>query len=40
MALGVLGHRLIIRPESEVEGKTAAQVVREVVDSVPVLETT
>ncbi len=40
VALGVLGHRLIIRPESEVEGKTAAQVVREVVDSVPVLETT
>jgi MoxR-like ATPase len=40
VALAVMGHRLIIRPEAEVEGKTAAQVVREVLDSVPVLETT
>src|SRR5262245_55328029 len=39
IALGVLGHRLIIRPEAEVEGKTPAQVVREVVESVPVLQT-
>jgi MoxR-like ATPase len=38
IALGVLGHRLIIRPEAEVEGKTTAEVVREVLQSVPVLE--
>jgi MoxR-like ATPase len=39
MALGVLGHRLIIRPEAEVEGKTARDVVAEVLQSVPVLKT-
>jgi MoxR-like ATPase len=39
VALGVLGHRLIIKPEAEVEGKTARDVVREVLESVPVLET-
>jgi MoxR-like ATPase len=38
VALGVLGHRLIIKPEAEVEGKTARDVVREVLESVPVLE--
>jgi MoxR-like ATPase len=38
MALGVLGHRLIIRPEAEVEGKTVKQLVRDIVESVPVLE--
>ena len=38
VALGVLGHRLIIRPEAEVEGKTVADVVRELLASVPVLE--
>jgi MoxR-like ATPase len=38
MALSVLGHRLIIRPEAEVEGKTVKQVVRDIVESVPVLE--
>ncbi len=38
IALGVLGHRLIIRPEAEVEGKRVADVVRELLDSVPVLE--
>jgi MoxR-like ATPase len=38
VALGVLGHRLIIRPEAEVEGKRVADVVRELLDSVPVLE--
>jgi MoxR-like ATPase len=36
MALSVLGHRLIIRPEAEVEGKTVKQVVREIIESVPV----
>jgi MoxR-like ATPase len=40
VALGVLGHRLIIRPEAEVEGKHVADVVRELLDTVPVLETT
>jgi len=39
VALGVLGHRLIIRPEAEVEGKQVADVVRELLASVPVLET-
>jgi len=38
VALGVLGHRLIVRPEAEVEGKQVADVVRELLDSVPVLE--
>ncbi|HYT94037.1 MAG TPA: MoxR family ATPase [Gemmataceae bacterium] len=40
VAAGVLSHRLIIRPEAEVEGKAAADVVREVLDTVPVLEAT
>jgi MoxR-like ATPase len=39
VAAGVLGHRLIIRPEAEVEGKRAVDVVRELLESVPVLET-
>jgi MoxR-like ATPase len=39
VAMGVLGHRLIIRPEAEVEGKTVADVVRELLSSVPVMET-
>ena len=38
VAPGVLGHRLIIRPEAEVEGKHALDVVRELLDTVPVLE--
>ena len=38
VALSVLGHRLIVRPEAEVEGKTVKQIVREIVESVPVLE--
>jgi MoxR-like ATPase len=38
VAPGVLGHRLIVRPESEVEGKRALDVVRDLIDSVPVLE--
>jgi MoxR-like ATPase len=40
VALGVLGHRLIVRPEAEVEGKRVADVVRELIDSVPVFEET
>ena len=38
VALGVLGHRLIIRPEAEVEGKSVTEVVRELLDTVPVIE--
>jgi MoxR-like ATPase len=40
VALGVLSHRLIIRPEAEVEGKRVADVVLDLLNSVPVLETT
>ncbi len=39
VAQGVLGHRLIIRPEAEVEGKQAADVIRELLTMVPVLKT-
>lgn len=38
VAHGVLAHRLIIRPEAEVEGKLVAEVVREILAAVPVLE--
>lgn len=38
VAQGVLGHRLIIRPEAEVEGKQVADVVKELLDTVPVME--
>jgi MoxR-like ATPase len=38
VAAGVLAHRLIVRPEAEVEGKTSLDVVREVLETVPVLE--
>jgi MoxR-like ATPase len=40
MALGVLGHRLLVRPEAEVEGKQVGEVIAELLNSVPVLETT
>jgi MoxR-like ATPase len=36
VALSVLGHRLIVRPEAEVEGKTVKEIVREVIAAVPV----
>jgi MoxR-like ATPase len=36
----VLGHRLIIRPEAEVEGKQVADVIQELLEAVPVLEKT
>jgi MoxR-like ATPase len=39
VAKGVLSHRLIIRPEAEVEGKQVSDVVQELLDSVPVMET-
>jgi MoxR-like ATPase len=38
VALGVLGHRLIIRPEAEVEGKRVADVILELLQTVPVME--
>jgi MoxR-like ATPase len=37
IAAGVLGHRLIVRPEAEIEGKRSVDVVRELLDAVPVL---
>ena len=39
IALGVLGHRLIIRPEAEVEGKHVADIVSDLLNTVPVMET-
>jgi MoxR-like ATPase len=39
VTLGVLGHRLMIRPEAEVEGKSVQDVVADVLETVPVLET-
>jgi MoxR-like ATPase len=38
IAVGVLGHRLIVRPEAEVEGKRAADIIHELLDTVPVME--
>jgi MoxR-like ATPase len=38
VAISVLGHRLILKPEAEVEGKTIRQVVREILQSVVVME--
>ncbi len=39
VAKGVLGHRLILRPEAEIEGRKTADVIRDLIQSVPVLET-
>jgi MoxR-like ATPase len=39
VAPAVLAHRLIIRPEAEVEGKQAPEIIRELLTTVPVLET-
>ena len=38
IALPVLGHRLILRPESEMDGKTVEAVVQELIRAVPVLK--
>jgi MoxR-like ATPase len=38
IALPVLGHRLILRPESEMDGKTVEAIVQELIRSVPVLK--
>jgi MoxR-like ATPase len=40
IALGVLGHRLILRPEAELEGKRVADIVQELISTVPVLQLT
>jgi len=37
MTQPVLGHRLLVRPEAEVEGKQVPDIVRELLDQVPVL---
>jgi MoxR-like ATPase len=39
VARGVLAHRLIVRPEAEVEGKRVEEIIDELIHSVPVLET-
>jgi MoxR-like ATPase len=39
VAAGVLGHRLIVRPEAEVEGRRALDVVADLIATVPVLQT-
>ena len=36
---GVLGHRIILRPEAEIDGRVVGEVVREVLSQVKVLET-
>src|SRR5690349_15095032 len=38
IAQGVLGHRIIIRPEAEVEGRRTDEVIQDLLESVPVLE--
>ncbi len=38
VTLSVLGHRLIVRPEAEVEGRQVSDVVKDILESVPVLE--
>jgi MoxR-like ATPase len=40
IATGVLGHRMIIRPEAEVEGKRTTDIVRQLLNTVPVLAQT
>ncbi len=39
VAHSVLGHRLIVRPEAEVEGKRVGDIIHELLATVPVLET-
>ena len=38
VALGVLGHRIILRPEAEVEGRHISENIAELLNAVPVLE--
>ena len=37
VSLPVLGHRLIMRPEAEMDGKTIGDVIQQIVETVPVL---
>jgi MoxR-like ATPase len=39
IAYPVLGHRLILRAEAEIEGKHVSDIVREILEAVPVLDT-
>jgi MoxR-like ATPase len=39
VAFGVLGHRLILRPESEIEGREVGTIVKEILSEVRVLDT-
>jgi MoxR-like ATPase len=39
VAPAVLAHRLIVRPEAAIEGRTPEEILAELLDSVPVLET-
>lgn len=38
ISLPVLAHRLIIRPESEMDGRTIVEIVRQLIQSIPVLQ--
>ncbi len=38
IAQGVLGHRIIIRPEAEVEGRRSAEVIQDLLETVPIIE--
>ncbi|MCA9132412.1 MAG: MoxR family ATPase [Planctomycetales bacterium] len=38
IALAVLGHRLILKPESEMDGKTVDVIVQQLIEAVPVLK--
>lgn len=38
IAIAVLGHRLILRPESEMDGKSVAEIVQQLIQAVPVLK--
>jgi MoxR-like ATPase len=39
VAYGVLSHRLILRPEAEIEGRDATTVIRDALEGIPVLQT-
>ncbi|MCS6851891.1 MAG: MoxR family ATPase, partial [Gemmataceae bacterium] len=39
VAPSVLGHRFILRPEAEIDGRSAAHVLQEILAAVPVMET-
>lgn len=38
IALPVMGHRMIVRPEAEVEGRHVSDIVKDILEAVPVLE--